>query len=225
MEAYFCSFKKFCHDHSMSLVLTLLFVGTFAGQIATGLREHNDDQLEHGQPTVTLGAYLRSGHFLGVTGGTWASEFLQMGVFVWLSARLNEKGSPEARSDDDDNDDDEDDDDCDDPRAPWPVRQGGVVKWLYSHSLSIAFLSLFAVTFLLHAYGGAQEYSAQQQMHGQPAVDMRQFMGTSRFWFEALQNWQSAFLSLVAMVSFLVFLRERGAAVSKRVAAAYDDDD
>jgi hypothetical protein len=209
----------------MTLVLLVLFSSTFIGQIATGLREHNEDQIDHGQPTLSLGQYLKSGHFLGVTGGTWASEFLQMGIFVLLSARLNEKGSPEARSDDDDNDDDEDDDECDDPRAPWPVRQGGWIKWLYSHSLSLAFLLLFALTFVLHGYGGALEYSAQEQLHGGSAVSMREFMASSRFWFEALQNWQSAFLSLVAMVTFLVYLRERGAAVSKRVAAAYDDDD
>ena len=72
--------------------------------------------------------------------------------------------------------------------------------WLYSHSLSIAFLLLFLASFAVHAVGGAEEYSEDQRAHGQPAVTVLQYMGTSRFWFESLQNWQSEFLSLLAMV-------------------------
>jgi hypothetical protein len=49
------------------------------------------------------------------------------------------------------------------------------------------------------------------------------FMGTSRFWFESMQNWQSEFLSLAAMVYLSVYLRERGSAESKPVAAPHDE--
>ena len=47
-------------------------------------------------------------------------------------------------------------------------------------------------------------------------------MGTSRFWFESFQNWQSEFLSLAAMVYLAVYLREKGSAESKPVAAAHE---
>jgi hypothetical protein len=44
-------------------------------------------------------------------------------------------------------------------------------------------------------------------------------------WFESLQNWQSEFLSIAAMVWLSVYLRERGSPESKAVHAAHDDYD
>jgi hypothetical protein len=218
--------KRILYENGLTLVLLALFLGTLVGQIATGLVEHNVDRRDHGQPELSLGPYLLSGHFVEVTAENWESEFLQMAMFVLLTVWLHQKGSPEAKPIEGEQDVDEDPKDCvDDPRAPAPVRIGGVILWLYSHSLSLAFLLLFLLSFLAHAFGGAEEYSAQQLQHGQPGVDMLHFMGTSRFWFESLQNWQSEFLSLGAMVYFVVFLREKGSAESKRVAAAHEDDE
>lgn len=45
-----------------------------------------------------------------------------------------------------------------------------------------------------------------------------QYLGTSRFWFESLQNWQSEFLSIAAMVILTVWLRQKGSPESKPVA-------
>jgi hypothetical protein len=42
-------------------------------------------------------------------------------------------------------------------------------------------------------------------------------MGTARFWFESLQNWQSEFLSVAVLVVLSVFLRQRGSPESKPV--------
>lgn len=215
--------KKVAHENSLTLVLLALFLITLVGQIATGLRAHNQDQREHGQSEITLGPYLVSGHSLEATGENWESEFLQMTMFVLLTTRLHQKGSPDSKPLDEDEDEDNPEDECDNPRAPWPVRQGGVILWLYSHSLSLAFALLFLISFGVHAFGGAQEYSEQQLQHGQPAVDTWTYLRSAKFWFESLQNWQSEFLSLAAMVYFLVYLREKGSAESKRVAAADDD--
>jgi len=46
-------------------------------------------------------------------------------------------------------------------QAPWPVRRGGWVLWLYENSLSIAFLILFVTSFLLHAVGGARKHNEE----------------------------------------------------------------
>jgi hypothetical protein len=217
---------KFLHENSLTLVLLALFLLTMVGQVLTGLRDHNDDQRDHGQPTLSLGPYLLSGHFLEATAENWESEFLQMAMFVLLTARLYQKGSPESKSPEHEEDVDEDPRlrRCD-PRAPWPVRKGGVILWLYSHSLSIAFVLLFVLSFVIHAFGGAEAYSEQQQQHGLPEIGMLAYMGTARFWFESFQNWESEFLSLAAMVYFVVWLREKGSAESKRVAAANEDDE
>jgi hypothetical protein len=103
------------------------------------------------------------------------------------------------------------------------VRRGGIALKLYEHSLSIALLLLFAVSFVLHAVGGAAEYSEEQLAHGGAAVSTLAYIGTSRFWFESFQNWQSEFLAVGALFVLTIFLRERGSAQSKPVAAPHSD--
>jgi len=218
-------FRRFLWENGLTLTLMGLFLFSWIGQTLTGLRDYNSDQQEHGQPTASLGEYLATGHFWEVTAENWESEFLQMAMFVLLTVWLRQKGSPESKEMEGEEEVDEDPrQKRDDPKAPWPVRQGGAVLWLYSHSLSIAFLVLFLLSFLAHAAGGAKEYSQEQTEHGQSGVTMMQYMATSRFWFESFQNWQSEFLSLAAMVWLAVYLREHGSAESKPVATPHEEN-
>ena len=78
------------------------------------------------------------------------------------------------------------------------------------NSLSLTFLGLFVVSFVLHAMGGAREYTAEQLQHGGEGVSVLQYMQTARFRFESTQNWQSEFLALLGMVVLSIFLRQRG---------------
>ena len=104
------------------------------------------------------------------------------------------------------------------------MRKGGVVLTIYEHSLSLAFLLLFLGSFVLHAVGGAGEYNEAQREHGRAErVTTMEYMATSRFWFESLQNWQSEFLAVGSMVVLTVFLRERGSKESKPVDAAHSE--
>jgi len=214
--------RRFFRNNGLSIVLLLTFIATMVGQTFTGLREYNGSRRDHGSSEVSLGDYLRTGHFWEATAENWESEFLQMSMFVLLTAWLYQKGSAESR------DPDREEAVDNDPRlsrfapnAPAPVRKGGWVLWLYSHSLSIAFLLLFLLSFAIHAVGGAREYSEVQREHGQPGVTSLQYLRTSRFWFESMENWQSEFLSLLAMVVFTIFLRERGSPESKPVASPH----
>lgn len=102
------------------------------------------------------------------------------------------------------------------------MRKGGFILKLYEHSLSLAFLLLFLLSFFLHAVGGAGEYNEEQATHGGgEQVSFIGYIGTSRFWFESLQNWQSEFLAIGAMVVLTIFLRERGSPESKPVDAPH----
>ena len=65
--------------------------------IISGVQVYNADQVEHGQPTVSLGGYLTSGDFVEATFENWESEFLQMGMYVVLTAYLVQKGSSESK--------------------------------------------------------------------------------------------------------------------------------
>jgi len=61
------------------------------------------------------------------------------------------------------------------------------------------FQLLFLMSFMLHAVGGAGEYNEHQREHGvAEQVTALEYITTSRFWFESLQNWQSEFLAVGA---------------------------
>jgi hypothetical protein len=81
---------------------------------------------------------------------------------------------------------------------------------LYEHSLASALLLLFLISFVLHAIGGAREYSQEQLTHGGQAVSTLQFLRTSEFWFQSFQNWQSEFLAVISLVVLSIVLRQRG---------------
>ncbi|HVF50439.1 MAG TPA: DUF6766 family protein [Pyrinomonadaceae bacterium] len=218
--------RRFLRDNGLSLVLFVLFFFTLIlGQSLTGHREYNNEQTEHGQPTVTYTEYLATSHFLEATMENWESEFLQMFMFIILTIFLYQKGSAESKDPDEESEVDRDPQNSRDKKdAPWPVRKGGLILKLYENSLSLTFLLLFLLSFYLHAVGGAGEYNADQKEHGSSEqVTAVQYMGTSRFWFESLQNWQSEFLAIGAMVVLTIFLRQKGSPESKPVDAPHSE--
>ena len=82
----------------------------------------------------------------------WECEFLQMAVFVLLTTCLVQKGSPESRRPGAKELVDTDPRDfAHDPEAPWPVRRGGWILLLYEHSLGLAFIVLFLLSWIGHA--------------------------------------------------------------------------
>jgi hypothetical protein len=220
--------RRFFRENGLSLAAFGLFLVCLVGQILTGIREYNEDQREHGQPTVGPAEYLRSGHFLEITFENWESEFLQMAAFVVLTVKLRQKGSPESKKLAGEEEVDEDPRDVRRSpqrraKAPWPVRRGGIVLKIYEHSLSLTLLLLFAGSFVVHAVGGAAEYSEEQLAHGGTAISTLDYIGTARFWFESFQNWQSEFLAVGMLFVLTIFLRERGSPQSKPVAAAHSE--
>lgn len=155
----------------------------------------------------------------------WESEFLQMFAYVALTAFLFQKGSLESKDPDKAAKVDRDPREGENGRkVPWPVKKGGLILTLYEYSLSLAFLLLFLISFLLHAIGGAAEYNREQLEHGaQNQLSVIGFIGTSQFWFESLQNWQSEFLAVGSMVVLSIFLRQRWSAESKPVDAPHGE--
>ncbi len=211
--------KSWLRDHGLLLANVGLFVVFFAGMALAGVQAYNADQLEHQESAVSLWGYLHTGDFVEATFENWESEFLQMGMYVVLTAYLFQRGSSESKPIEGDAPQDADPRDAD-KRAdvPWPVRRGGLVLRLYEHSLSLLFLLLFLASIALHAAGGARAYSSEQEAHGEAAVSVWQYVRTSQFWFESFQNWQSEFLAVAVIVGASVYLRQRGSAESKPVA-------
>jgi len=217
-------FRRFLFENGLVLAATAMFVFSFAGQIVSGHAVYNEDQREHSQPTIGLVDYLQTGAFVEATAENWESEFLQMAVFVVLTVFLYQRGSSESKTiEEPDAVDQRPEEARGDPDAPGPVRRGGLSLGLYKHSLSISLFVLFVISFLLHAAGGAKEYSEDQQQHGAGPVTMLAYLATSQFWFESFQNWQSEFLSVGVLVLFSIWLREQGSSQSKPVAAPHSD--
>lgn len=202
------------------MTLFALFATALVGQSVVGHRQYNHEREDHGRPAISYGAYLRSPEFLEATAENWESEFLQMAAYVLLTVFLFQRGSAESK----DPDGKEEVDREPDPRrkdAPRAVRRGGIVLRLYKHSLTLALLALFVISFVLHAIGGAGRYSEEQLEHGKPPLSVLEYVRTARFWFESLQNWQSEFLAVLAIVALSIFLREHGSPESKPVDAPH----
>jgi hypothetical protein len=197
---------------SMALVFLL-------GQAVTGHRVYNSDQQQHGEQAVSFGAYLGTGHFGEAVFENWESEFLQMGMFVILTAFMFQKGAAESKDPEKDHEpvDEDPRKHRNDPHAPGPVRRGGLALKLYENSLSITLMLLFLASLALHAVTGSREYSAEQMQHGEAAVGVMGYLGSSQFWFESFQNWQSEFMSVAMLTVLSIWLRQRGSPESKPV--------
>jgi hypothetical protein len=205
--------------------LTLAFVGlalaSLLGQALTGLRAENAERALHDAAPLAMSAYLRSGHFLSALFENWESEFLQMGLFVLLTVWLRQQGASESRPLHPSEEDPE-------PRVPkaeqpWPMRVGGIWQRLYEHSLSLALLLLFAISFVLHWYHSWRLQADAQRDHGDAGPGLLEYLGDAQFWFESFQNWQSEFLSVAVLCLLSIWLREKDSPQSKKMHARHSD--
>ncbi|MEY9773259.1 hypothetical protein ABIA14_005600 [Sinorhizobium fredii] len=148
---------SFLRDNGLSITLTIFTSATIAGMIFSGTNAFNQEAIMHGEPTVTVASYLATGHFLSALFENWESEFLQMAAYVCLTAFLYQRGSAESRDPDGPRSGLDEDPLTmkNDPSAPWPVRQGRLVRTLYSYSLGIALAGLFVLSFVFHLRASA----------------------------------------------------------------------
>jgi hypothetical protein len=85
-------------------------------------------------------------------------------------------------------------------------------------------LALFLISFIGHAATGARKRGAEQRQHGAiEEVTTLSYMRTPQFWYESFQNWQSEFLSVLAIVVLSIRLRQWGSPESKPVHASHDN--
>ncbi len=208
--------RRFLRENSLSLALFFCFFASLIGQSVAGWRTFSADEQTHGAPPIRYGEYLTSGHFVEAVFENWESEFLQMAAFVLMTIALRQKGSSESKPLEEAG-----------PaqrrtagghrKAPLPVRRGGWRLRVYENSLSLALVLLFLLSFGLHALGGASVENRQRLLHGTGRVSVTEYAGSSRFWFESFQNWQSEFFSVGALIVLSIFLRQKGSPQSKKV--------
>ncbi len=212
--------RKIIWNNSLALVFFFLFAASLVGQYITGHDQYNQELRERGGGEIPVAQYVTSGHFVQSTFENWESEFLQMALFVWFTIFLYQKGSSESKKFDGTDAVDR----KPSPRkkgAPGPVKKGGVVLALYQHSLTLVLMAMFIVSAWLHFRGSLADENTLLALKGEPAKTGWDYLGESRFWFESFQNWQSEFLSIVAIVVLSIYLRQKGSPQSKPVDAPY----
>ena len=206
-------FKK----NGLSLALLGLFLLSWAGQTLTGWKVYNEELQEDNALPVSFFNYLQSGHFISATFENWESEFLQMFIFVVFSIFLFQWGSTESKALDDDDEVNEKPNQRTSPHRM--VRRGGIFLWVYANSLSIVLFLFFLFSFSAHSWGSYRYHQKQEMLKQQQAEPFWEYIGSSDFWFESFQNWQSEFLSVFVIVYFTIFLRQKGSSQSKPVDA------
>jgi hypothetical protein len=202
---------KWLRDNGLTVALMGLFAVSVLGHAWFGWQAALDEMARHRQPGDSLLAYLGGGEFLSTLFENWESEFLQMAVYVVLTAHLFQRGSAESR-----------DPDKDQPERPndEPPRKGDLGAQIYAHSLGIALTLLFVASFVLHWINSARHATEDARMHGEAPPALMDHLVSAQFWFESFQNWQSEFLSTAVLVVLSIFLREQGSPESKAVGAA-----
>lgn len=210
---------SFLYRNGLSLVFLLFFILTLAAQAYTGWKIHNEELSDLHAPEMGFTSYLSSAHFISATFENFESEFLQMALYVMLTVKLRQLGSAESKSLDEEEEVDRIPQPL--PHAPWAVRKGGWILKIYSNSLSIAFVLLFLISWALHLHGSFEAHNIEQVLQHKPADPLLKYISEPEFWFETFQNWQSEFLSVLAIVFLTIYLRQYGSPESKPVDAAH----
>lgn len=204
--------RVFFRDNGLTIALMAMFLFSLIGMIWAGHISHNEELFEHGASAIGVLAYLGSGAFLSALFENWESEFLQMSVYVILTAMLFQRGSSESR----------DPDDPDRPKDELPaelLRRHPVLSWLYSNGLGVALAVLFALSFVLHWWASYTAVNEEALRHGQALKSLGEYLIDAQLWFESFQNWQSEFLSTAVLIVLSIFLRQKGSPESKPLGA------
>jgi hypothetical protein len=205
--------------------LALVMFGAFALfivlQSVFGWQVRNEELEQYGHAAQRYWQYLGTGHLAESVFENWESEFLQMGSYVLLTAYLVQRGSPESKPLDQV---DRAEDYPEEAKASSPAlsKQKGIAQTIYRNSLSIALLGFFLLSFVFHLLGGTAEYNEQQALQsGAEPISAWQFLGSADFWFQSMQNWQSEFLAVGALIVLSIVLRQHGSPQSKPVTAPH----
>jgi hypothetical protein len=211
--------NSYFRRNGLTIVFLFLFLVTLCAQALTGWKEHNQELQDDHAPEISLGTYLQSGHFISATFENFESEFLQMGLYIVLTVGLRQRGSAESKAMDEEEDVDREPKPGKD--APWAVNKDGWILKIYENSLAICFSLLFLISWGLHLYGSWQDHNIQQVIQHKPKDTVMAYLAQPNFWFESFQNWQSEFMSVLSIVFFTIYLRQKGSPESKPVDAPH----
>src|SRR5688500_11302975 len=175
---------EFFYNNGLTVTLLLLFIVMLGGMSAAGLHYQNNELAEHGWSAISYGEYLISGDFAEAVFENWESEFLQMWALVVLTIYLHQKGAPDSKKLHHKEGSDSHSRSAVIDTFLQHKKRGGA-DFLYEHSLGIALLSIFILSFALHALGGLSAYNDDALQHGQATLTILGYITSAQFWFES----------------------------------------
>jgi hypothetical protein len=224
--------RRFLRDNGLALFFLVIFLGSLGGQAIAGHNLYNEQQEEHAAllhqkpETISLGRYLTSSNYAQAVTENWQSEYLQFMLFIIATIWLVQRGSTESKLPGREGLESERDQELGEhagPQAPKWARARGVRRLIYSQSLLIVMALIFFASWFAQSVSGWSVYNQDAMDHKQPAISWVSYLGSSDFWQDTLQNWQSEFLAIGSVVIFTVFLRSRGSAQSKPVGSPHGE--
>jgi hypothetical protein len=215
--------RTLLRDNGLSLFFGTIFLATLIGQAFAGQRVYNHEAVAHGGEAVSLGRYVVSSHYGQAVLENWQSEWLQFLLFILATMWLIQKGSPESEPEPGMSTDKEEKiGRYAEANSPRFAKYGDWRTTLYSYSLLIVFAMIFLGSWLGQSFTGLTEHNAEQREHGEPTKAWAEYVTSAEFWEDTLQNWQSEFIAVGAIMVFGIFLRARHSAESKRVGDPHD---
>jgi hypothetical protein len=88
--------------------------------------------------------------------------------------------------------------------------------FLRANALGLAFGALFFVTLVGQAISGAADFNAQQIANGLEPVSLSEYVTSSSFGVDVMENWQSEYLQFFLYIFATVWLVQRGSSESKK---------
>jgi hypothetical protein len=85
------------YKHSLTIVLVLLWLGSFTVHFYGSLKDENEKRLFEGSPVAPAAEYISSSRFWFESFQNWQSEFLSVFAIIVLSIYLRQKGSPQSK--------------------------------------------------------------------------------------------------------------------------------
>jgi hypothetical protein len=217
--------RRFVKHNGLSLFFLVLFLAALVFQAIAGHADFNEDQVRHGNPTMSLGRYVVSSEFGTAVLENWQSEYLQFTLFILATVWLLQRGSPESKELH------RAGRESDEAQlvgrharkgSPRWARVGGVRHAVFENSLLIVMAAIWLGSWFAQSVTGVNEYNAERLDHHQLPVSWSDYLGRADFWEKTLQNWQSEFLAVGSMAILAVYLRQRGSPESKPVGAPHD---
>lgn len=205
-------------NNALSILFLTLFMVALVGQSIAGFLENNDRLTQHGQSRVAFLQFVTSSDFVVDVAENWQSEFLQFFLFIAATIWLVQRGSPESKKPGDEGPGTDQEqrvgEYAEDDSPEWAKRRG-LPQVLLANSLLLVMGAIFVLSWLAQSLAGVVVYNSENTEHAQAAIGWVEYLGTPDFWNRTLQNWQSEFLAVGAMIAFSIFLRQRGSSESK----------